>query len=378
MVSDGCTISVDFGRVGATCQKTSYPDSKWESLIKSKLKKGYKEITHLFVEPTTKDKVSFLDISDSYVSSLIRKLEGYTKRQVSNNYLVTADSVTQKQIEEAQNILNAISAVKSNKDLNQLLLEVFSIIPRKMNQVSNFLYDTNGNFRESVVEEVVAKEQELLDSMAQQVKQVELVSSNTSDKLTLLDAMGIEIYNIDPNTEKLIKGKLHDLKDNYIRAYQVVNKKTQSRFNAFVDKSPNKKTDTFFHGSRNENWLPILQTGLVLRPTNAVISGKMFGYGTYYADKAKKSWGYTSARGSYWARGDAPEAYMALFDVHLGNPLKVARHEHWCSSLDIKKLKAKGDYDSVFAEAGSSLYNNEFVVYTEDQSTIKYLIQMRG
>jgi poly [ADP-ribose] polymerase len=379
MVSDGGTIQVEFGRVGATCQKTSYPDSKWESLIKSKIKKGYKEITHLFVEPTAQTKVNFLDISDTYISQLIRKLEAYTKRQVSDNYLVTANSVTQKQIEVAQQVLNQISGLRGlNNDLNILLLELFSIIPRKMRHVKDYLYNANLTIKPAILESVVAKEQELLDSMAQQVKQAELVTDNTDSKLTLLDAMGIEIHNIDPTTEGWVKGKLHDLKDNYLKAFKVVNKKTQARFDAFVQKSQNKKTDTFFHGSRNENWLPILQTGLVLRPTNAVISGKMFGYGTYYADKAKKSWGYTSARGSYWARGDATEAYMALFDVHLGNSLRVSRHESWCSFLDRSRLLAKGNYDSLFAEAGSSLYNNEIIVYTEEQSTIKYLIQMKG
>jgi poly [ADP-ribose] polymerase len=378
MASDGGTIQVEFGRVGATCQKTSYPDSKWESLIKSKVKKGYKEITHLFVEPTAQAKVSFLDISDAYISALIRKLEGYTKHQVSSNYLVTADSVTQKQIEEAQAILNAMSTVSSNKDLNAQLIEVFQVIPRKMRQVKDHLYDANARFEKEIVEKVVAQEQELLDSMAQQVKQTTLTTENTDAKLTLLDAMGIEIHNVDPMTEGYIKTKLHDLKDNYLKAFRVTNKKTQARFDAFIQKSDNRKTDTFFHGSRNENWLPILQTGLVLRPTNAVISGKMFGYGTYYADKAKKSWGYTSARGSYWANGNASEAYMALFDVHLGNSLRVNRHESWCSSLDRSKLRSKGNYDSLFAEAGSSLYNNEIIVYAEEQSTIKYLIQMRG
>jgi poly [ADP-ribose] polymerase len=291
---------------------------------------------------------------------------------------VTADSVTEKQIKQAQDLLNEIAAVKNNHELNQILLEVFAVIPRRMGQVKDHLYNESDDFLYSVVEEVIGKEQELLDSMAQQVKQVELVNDNTNDKLTLLDAMGIEIFNVDAKQEAMIRGKLADLKDNYIRAFKVHNKKTQARFDKFITKADNKKTDLFFHGSRNENWLPILQTGLVLRPTNAVITGKMFGYGTYYADKAQKSWGYTSARGSYWARGAASEAYMALFNVHLGNQLHIKRHEGWCSGLDLNKLKARGNYDSLFAQGGYDLRNNEFIVYTEDQSTVEFLIQMKG
>ena len=378
MIDNGSTISVEYGRVGATSMTASYPSSKWSSLHSSKLKKGYRDVTHLFTEAVSSSTVSFLDISDKLVSELISKLEAYTKKTVSTNYLVTADSVSEKQIKQAQMLLNDLLSVKNNRELNMLLLEVFQTIPRKMKKVQDHLYGENDTFRYSIIEEVVSKEQDLLDTMAQQVKQVELVADNKSDKLTLLDAMGLEIYNVTPDQEKQIKRKLANLSDNYICGYKVVNKKTHERFTKFINKSSNKETDLFFHGSRNENWLPILQTGLLLRPTNAVVTGKMFGYGSYFADKAQKSWGYTSAHGSYWAKGSANEAFMALFNVHLGNKLHVKRHESWCSSMDLNKLKAKGKYDSLFAEGGIDLRNNEYIVYTEDQSTVEYLVQMRG
>lgn len=378
MVDDGSTISVEFGRVGATCQKASYSSYEWDKIYKSKVKKGYKDVTSLFTVEDKGDKVSFLDISDRYISQLISQLEAYTKRQVATNYNVSADAVTEKQIKEAQAILNALMQVKSNRELNRTLLELFAVIPRKMKKVADHLYEEGADFKYGIVEEVINKEQELLDSMSQQVNQSVLVSDNKNDKATLLDAMGLEIFNVKPEQETMIKGKLASLKDNYIRAFRVENKKTSKRFDSYVDKAGDKTTHLFFHGSRNENWLPILQTGLVLRPTNAVITGKMFGYGLYFADKAQKSWGYTSARGSYWAKGSANEAYMALFAVHTGAHLHVKRHEGWHSSLTEKALKAKGNYDSLFAEGGADLRNNEFIVYREDQATVKYLVQMKG
>lgn len=379
MTENGSTINVEYGRVGSTCQTASYPSSKWQSLLNSKLKKGYKEVTHLFTETVSStDKVSFLDISDRLISGLIAKLQSYTQVQVSTNYNVTADKVTEKQIKEAQSLLNALTSVKTNRELNKLLIEIFTVIPRKMKHVKDHLYSESDAFRYSIIEEVISTEQELLDSMSQQVKQVELVNENTNNKLTLLDAMGIEIYNVRPDQETMIKNKLANLAPNYINGFRVENKKTYDKFKKFIAGRDNKTTNLFFHGSRNENWMPILTTGLVLRPTNAVITGKMFGYGTYFADKAQKSWGYTSARGSYWAKGSANEAYMALYEVHTGNQLHVKRHESWHSQLDEKKLKAKGDYDSLFAEGGADLRNNEFIVYNEAQTTVKYLIQMKG
>ena len=66
--SDG-TIAVEYGRVDATKQTTSYPISKWDSLIKSKVKKGYKDITDLVaveevIEKTAdgKEKVNYIKL----------------------------------------------------------------------------------------------------------------------------------------------------------------------------------------------------------------------------------------------------------------------------------------------------------------------------
>ena len=52
-----------------------------------------------------------------------------------------------------------------------------------------------------------------------------------------------------------------------------------------------------WHGSRNENWFSILENGLQLNP-NAIITGKMFGKGIYFAPSSNKSWNYTSYRGT--------------------------------------------------------------------------------
>lgn len=382
MKDNGSVIHVEYGRVDVTCQTASYSSYEWDKIYKSKIKKGYKDVTHLFAEAVitshAPSAVDFIDISDSLVKSLIAKLEGYTKHTVVTNYKVTADVVTQKQIDEAQSILNFILSVKDNSQLNRYLLELFTVIPRRMKHVQDHLFNERESFSSDNLDKVINSEQEILDAMAQQVKQVSLVKENVSDKKTLLDAMGLEIFKVRPDQENIIKTQLQNLAGNYLQGYRVENKKTRKQFTDFINKRPNKTTKLFFHGSRNENWLPILQTGLILRPTSAVITGKMFGYGTYFADKAQKSWGYTSARGSYWAKGSANEAYMALFEVHTGNPLHVKRHESWCSSLDLNKLKARGDYDSLFAEGGYDLRNNEYITYHEHQSTIKYLVQMKG
>ena len=155
------------------------------------------------------------------------------------------------------------------------------------------------------------------------------------------------------------------------------NHNCQQAFDIFLDKAKNKKVDLFWHGSRNENWLSILKTGLVLRPANAIVTGKMFGYGLYFADKFRKSLNYTSLSGSYWAGGTQKTAFLSLYDVHTGNQMKISKHQSWCYDLTESKLKArKANCDSLFAKGGVDLINNEYIIYNQSQCTIRYLIEV--
>jgi poly [ADP-ribose] polymerase len=102
----------------------------------------------------------------------------------------------------------------------------------------------------------------------------------------------------------------------------------------------------------------------------------MFGNGIYFADKAQKSIGYTSLRGSYWAGGSGDKAYLALFAVHTGNWLHAKKHEYWMYDLNERNLKNRGPYDSLFAEGGYDLRNNEYIVYNLAQCTVNYLVEI--
>jgi poly [ADP-ribose] polymerase len=139
-----------------------------------------------------------------------------------------------------------------------------------------------------------------------------------------------------------------------------------------------KKEEIFWHGSRNENWIHILEKGLLIRPSSAIQTGSMFADGIYFADKAKKSFGYTSANNSYWARGSSDTAIMALYKVHVGNQYKIKHHTSECYKFSKKYLKDKGNYDSCWAIGGADLKNDEFVVYDISQATIFALVEFRG
>ena len=371
MKDNGSTISIEYGRVGVTKSTASYPSSKWDSIVREKTKKGYKDVTHLF-QVEDKEIVKFVDIEDSIIANLISSLQMYTKKNVSMHYNVGAESVTKKQCDEAQLIIDELVKLSSVDSINKVLLNLYTIIPRKMNNVKNYLLTS---FEENSFKMLIGKEQDLLDNMASQVTQVELQNNNEDNNLTILDALGLKLGKTSQQEDEIIKAKMTDIKDMFNSAYTVENIKTRNRFNDYMKTVKDSKCELMFHGSRNENWMSILENGLLIRPSNAVYSGSMFGDGIYGANKARKSLGYTSLRGSYWAKGSSNEAYMALYNFHLGKQYIIENSDY---SLSANKLKQLGNYDSTYGKAGRSLINDEFIVYNIAQTDIRYLIKLNG
>lgn len=377
MVEENSEIIVTYGRVDATEQHARYPLSKWDSLLKSKIKKGYKDVTELRI--VDKEVVDFQTIGDNAINQIVTELQALANKSVQANYTVSSDSVTQKQVEEAQILLDKLAQLSSLSekkltvsDFNDLLIGLYQVIPRRMSRVQDHLWHSGKD-----AEHMVAREQATLDVLKGQVR-VATVKKTTKadDKKTILEAMGLEIVPATKEDIEVIKKELGEISDKFRRAFKVVNKRTQERFDKYIKKAKVKKHRLFWHSSRNENWWNILDSGLILRPTNAVITGKMFGYGLYFADKARKSYGYTSCRGSYWARGSSSKGFMALYDVHLGNTLTKSKHERWMYDLTEKNLRKHGDYDSLTALGGADLRNNEFIIYNEEQCTVKYLVEL--
>jgi poly [ADP-ribose] polymerase 2/3/4 len=265
---------------------------------------------------------------------------------------------------------------------NQQLLDLFKVIPRKMANVKENLLiaaPTNKSEIESIKAQIV-NEQVTLDVMRSQVEINEKQAENAQNQsMDLLQMLGLQIETVeDSKVEKLIKLMMGGQSSRFVEAYQVKSNHTQNQFDKWMDKAENKKTQLLWHGSRNENWLSILKSGLVLRPANAIITGKMFGYGVYFANEFSKSLNYSSLCGAYWTGGSSKEAYLAIFEVHTGNQLEISQHENWHTQLTEPKLKkVNKKYDSVFAKRGMSLLNNEFIVYNEAQCTIKYIVKIK-
>ena len=382
MTPHGDTWTAEYGRVGSSSQKVEYSIREWEKKYDEKIKKGYVDQTNLAqdliqVEKEKSSRSTYKEIENKVIAEIVERLQQMARKAISENYTVSSNKVTQAMVDEAQNILAELVNAQTTKQFNDILLRLFSAIPRKMSNVASYLSKKPDDYAE-----IIQREQDLLDVMRGQVvqKQVEDDVSETESQSdhTILETLGLEFEECDKEDVTKIMKALGSCSDRFHKAWRVRNIKTSDRYSKFVSDENIKETKLLWHGSRNENWWSIINTGLVLRPTNAVITGKMFGYGIYYAPKAQKSLGYTSINGSYWARGNSNSAFMALMEVAYGKPYDVYSFDSKYYEFNYERLQRScPGANCLHAHAGSMLKNDEIIVYNEAQCTIRYLVELR-
>lgn len=366
-IGDG-TFEVEYGRVGATSTKTSYSISLWDKKYNEKLKKGYIDISESLSQDIKK---ASLDIEDKDVKDLISFLMSCAKQSIKSNYEVSLDSISEVQINKVQELLdwlnNSIQFKTPADIINDKLKSIYVTIPRKMADTRYFFMKDNYTTQELL--ELLQSEQNRLNTLKSQVNLNR--QSKTADNITL-DTLGFSCELASQKDRDLIARET-DFRVGNQRIFKISNKETEKMFN------PNKlKTKLLYHGSRNENFLSILQTGLKIRPAGVATTGSMFGNGIYAANKARKSIGYTSLRGSYWVGGSSNRAYLAIFEFATGrewNVLDNETHKYWMTNIDENQVKSH-NCDSVFARGGVDLRNDEYIVYNSNQATIRYLIEL--
>lgn len=208
--------------------------------------------------------------------------------------------------------------------------------------------------------------------MASQVDDLE----NSKQTETILEANGLSVRLVESDKEiDQIKSHMGERKHHFVRAYRVKNKKTDENFLKYCKDNNISKKDIhfYYHGSKNENYWGIMKDGQKLNP-NASVCGKMFGYGLYYANKAKKSMNYTSIS-ARWRSGVENKGYLAVFKVAYKNPLHVLKYEQWMAN--IRSSKDIMWHDALFAHGGLDLINDEIIVYNEKQVSLCYMIEIK-
>ncbi len=313
---------------------------------------------------------TFARIEDPDANSLVTNLLAAAQHAFEEAFdTKKVEEVPEKMVQVSKLILGALADKASNMsvaEFNTLLNTLYAVLPRRQDRIRNAA-------READFAEIIEHEQDLFDMVTSQIENNRL--EKESKGKSILDAYGLEVRGVTEEEEEYIKKKLAGDARRYIRAWKVTNKKTEAAFQKYVDtelKGIAKPVRRLFHGSRSENFWSIITTGLNIRPTGVVITGKMFGNGTYFAPDACKSIGYTSSWGSRWANGSANTGYLGIYKVAVGNPAEPSSVRNY----SYESLKKDGKH-SVWCKRGGQigLRMDEVVVYQNCQSTIEYLVE---
>lgn len=370
MTYDGVSpnFEVEYGRVESSKTRQTYPFSKYDSILKSKIKKGYKDVTSL-VSVEANKKTVFKKEADSKVQQFVELMEKYRNNLVSSTY-TKASSATKAQVDEAQTILDELVANKNSSDKikNDLLLQLYSVLPRRMSKVQDHLIP------QIKLEAILAKEQDNLDAISSSVDSTEYTQFDD----TLLTNIGLKMSFIEHLKVQEIQYLLDQptyytrtpLRNLNIDVYHIVNDRENSTYEKKKETLPIKDSKYLIHGTRNSSVLSIFEQGLKIRPAgNFNFSGKVYGNGNYYSETVAKSLNYT---------GNDRDKVLLVYEVLIGKPF-IYKGWYRGNSFELseKELLKRG-FHSTFVEAGNGLLNSEIIIYNEQQQRLAYLIHIKS
>lgn len=374
-------IYAENGRMGATPQKRDrFYDSLHEAekgyeKIKSEKinSKGYREIevddTFGFSSPqtvTVKQKTKKEDLAqiNDKVLRLIGKLY-----QDATSYLVQAIqtplgklSTTQvaKGLEILAQIEDMLDSGRKGYSIDQLSNEFYSVIPVTFGAKIDYQKFLIDNYHK------LNQQKDLLGVMSSVVQVQDSLENTLEEKYK---ALNIQLKALSARTKeyKAIKTMVDDSHSRHHRfnvnvqeIYKIEDMIGHDQFNPLKV-----ETMDLFHGSRNENVLSIMQNGLKIKPKSAVHTGSMFGAGIYFASDVTKSanycWGFDNG-----GRGET--FYLFVSEVATGRIKDFENAQPHLSS-------APWGFNSVRGVKGHSLLHDEYIVYKESQSKLKYIIE---
>lgn len=332
-----------------------------------KLSKGYTDQTKIYLNKKPVKKTVIEDSPEIEEDINKASVELYDILKKAAHHIVeqqlTSSDITERQVSETRKLIKQLGERKTVKGFNSVLQKIMVLSPRKARYINVLLADSVNDFPY-----IITREDNLCTAMEALVDIIPVKNISRRDKFK---NMGIEVYEATEKQKEEVMRHLSDgLENKVLKIYRVIPQVQQKKFNAYLKKNHIKNVKQFWHGSINENWLSIIQNGLKLNP-NAHITGKMFGYGIYFAPKARKSYGYTSCQGSYWARGNCNHGYMGLYATAVGKPDYVSTSGHYTQSgLDMKGCNC------VYAKAeNTGLRNDEIIFYNEDAMCLNYIVE---
>ena len=418
------------------CNSQFEAEKDGEKIVKSKLKKGYVEVKlakadigsdkakeKVFIQAVSEDQAKKLgfEIKDENKSSLHPKIQelmkswfGSLENFVTSNLDTKKCSLGQLSLEQINKgrdlLLEARSIVRSGakdfSELNRITSKYYSNIPMNFGyrrlDADTLRFDNDDKLDKAFdlldtlegakdAEKVLYKKNAYDDQYKSLKSEIEYVEPNTqlwnwvnsllvktkaSNHHHLNKVKSLNIYKLErTKEEKTFLEHAHDYAKNNIHKRKELpdfyKPLWKDRFKYDADYEGLMEAANIlplWHGTRTENMPKIVGSRLLMPRPGFTISGAMFGPGLYFANSSTKSCGYTSFSGSIWSGGNSNSGYMFLTDVILGK-CEIAHSSYQYRRKNISPAI------SVWAKAGRSLYNDEHIVYTEEQAWLRYIVE---
>lgn len=341
-------IIYKWGRVGAegqtkVCSKTNAELNKVSKKISEKITKGYRKV---------EQKQTTVNFNSDNVSLFIKDLYLQSKAYFENKAGEQYTNISETVIKKGREILTKLVGLTDNAEIRYYSTMYFKTVPHKL---SHKISDD-----EWILDDIekIDRENKLLNDYEQNVS---VVNFDTNDmKFDMTEVTADEMnYITNKVTTSVASNHHYNLK--VTRAFKV-NQKNAPKYDDTIGNDTH-----LFHGTRIENVLGILNSNLKLPNTlsGVVKTGAMFGPGLYFANNSSKSANYSFG---YWSGTNRNKGYLFVTKVALGNVYKVDSARYFTA--------APNGYNSVMGVKGRNLYNNEFIVYNENQAKIEYIVEV--
>jgi len=348
--------------------------------IRGKAEVKKQTTTKIAVDTSTYDP-QIASLLDQLIEENVHSITSMTSiKLTTNGYATELGPVTPTHVDRAKKVLDELNDEMKkdgtfdaeDKKVQQLNSLFFSLIPKPFSRkisTDDMITDAKK----------IQEEYDILDQLATGVQMGAAMNQNTAAKMNALGTE-IEILNRGKEynriVEYIVSSKAQNHRGSNVwgfkvkRIYKIVIPDERKRYDLSLKKYGN--VEEVFHGSANSNLLSILKGGLIIPRSNAPhVCGRMYGDGIYGANNSTKSLNYSIG---FWGgqRSKYTNNFLFLADFAMGKTYKTQ------STLS----GAPRSYDSVWAQrgrgvyGGSGLYNEELIVYSLSQCTLKYLVEM--
>lgn len=381
------TIQGDTGvRWNNKAKKRQYPMSMWDEVYARYRRDGW-----ILYDTQKREKVTvgkkdmsvngkkYRPIEDPGAAEIVSRLIGYAKQMIEEEYQKTINDVPDWAFAEAKKCLDELAMGykdMTNKDFNAILTHIFAVLPRRIDVMAKYIAAKDATSQDRAV--IIENERERYNILHTMLRGGKTDPQGTE---TILDAYGIQLRPFTEDETDHACQLMGDQSRQFLRGWRVMNVKTEKVFNNFCLQeglTESHGIDLLFHGSRSENWWSILANGLTINPIGVVITGKAYGYGTYFAPDAIKSLGYTDRVGAKWTNGHMQTGFLGIYKVATGN--RYDGHLGTDSSLNWDKLQKiqPGAHCTWAKNRYSGFRMDEVIVYKDEQSTIWGLLEFRA